>query len=133
MESVELQKSTPTQITEVKMISIEIRRKIEVDDCLAEEIEELNNVYNITTLACCCGHGDEKEAFIAVDDNMYGLYEDIMEGSDVVISLLIMQKLGYNLAHEPYYYLAHDHEGKQKMKELPAFVPKSKCKCQKKD
>lgn len=55
---------------------IEISREIEVDECLAEEIGELNNIYGIVTLACCCGHGDEKEAYIAVDDNMQGLYEN---------------------------------------------------------
>ena len=104
---------------------IEIRHEIEVDECLAKEIEELNNIYGIVTSACCCGHGDEKEAFIAIDDNMQGLYENV--------SVVKMHRLGYKAAHEPYYYLALNHydSDKEQMKELPAFIPKSKCKCKK--
>ena len=108
---------------------IEISHKIEVDECLAEEVRELNNIYGIVTLACCCGHGDEQEAYIAVDDNMQGLHENIIENSTRPVSVLKMRKLGYKVAHEPYYYLAFDHYGSDIMKELPAFIPKSKCKC----
>lgn len=114
------------------MCKIEIRHEIEVDECLAKEIEELNNIYGIVTLACCCGHGDENEAFIAVDDNMQGLYENVMENSTRTISVLKMRQLGYKVAYEPYCYAAFDHYGAEEhMKELPTFVPKSTCKCQK--
>ena len=32
--------------------------KVSIDDCIADEVEILNNVYDIFTLSSCCGHGD---------------------------------------------------------------------------
>jgi len=39
-----------------------------VDSCIADEIKELNNVYNIDTHFSCCGHGIKENSIIIVRD-----------------------------------------------------------------
>ena len=75
-------------------VEIEVRHKIEVDGCIAKEVEELNNLYGVTTLWSCCGHGDVKRAAIVVikedvDTVVHELgYEQIMADPDVDITTM---------------------------------------------
>ncbi len=41
-------------------------RTAHIDECIKEEIFELNERYNIHTISCCCGHRKGKE-YIAVE------------------------------------------------------------------
>jgi hypothetical protein len=61
---------------------IVIHHAVEVDACIADEVEELNNRYGIVTEWSCCGHGDRTLASISVKtngrDKMYALrYETV--------------------------------------------------------
>ena len=106
---------------------IMINHKIKVDDCIADEILELNNNYNILTLASCCGHGED-DGFIVVHNDMYdSTIDDI--GSDI----LKMLKLGYKFK-DFYTYNADSMSKNKKLttwrkRTVPCFLPKSKCKC----
>lgn len=105
---------------------IVINHKVKVDECIADEISELNNKYNILTLASCCGHGEE--GFIVVHNDMYDSNIDDIE-SDIVKML----KLGYKF--KDYYTYNADSMSKNKKlimwrkRTVPCFIPKSKCKC----
>ena len=46
--------------------NIQIHHQITVDECIAEEISELNNLHGIVTMYSCCGHGYKNGAFITV-------------------------------------------------------------------
>ena len=35
---------------------IKLGHTVMIDDCIADEIKELNNKYNIQTIDTCCGH-----------------------------------------------------------------------------
>ena len=77
---------------------------IEVDDCLAEEIQELWEK-GIHTRGCCCGHSKET-GFIQVERTDLGK----------------MIELGYQWYHEyPEELGGYDRHD--------AFIPHSKCKC----
>lgn len=78
---------------------VELIHKTEIDDCIAKEIENLNNIHNIKTIYSCCGH-QNNNAFILV----YG-EKDIRK----------MLELGYIKKSIFTYYIA--------------FQPKSECKC----
>ncbi len=80
--------------------TIIVHHEISVDECILDEVEELNNRYGVVTIHTCCGHGNKKQAFISVRLN----------------SIEKMLLLGYD--KKPKHYLLHD-----------TFTPKSKCKC----
>ncbi len=110
-----------------KTRTIEIKHKIDVDICLADEIEKLNNVHGIVTLACCCGHGFDEDALIVVVDNAY---KDIDNFHDVSINR--MRKLGYEIKDfytYDAYTLNKNNKLKPTKKKYISFKPKSKCKC----
>ena len=83
--------------------------KIAVDDCIADEIEKLNNIHGIFTLSSCCGHG--------------GTPYIIVTGSD----MRVMMDLGYNSMALK--YLDNDTEIEGDRIVMMAFRPKSECKC----
>lgn len=88
---------------------ITLVHKISVDDCIADEIEKLNNMHGIFTLSSCCGHG--KAGYI------------IVAGSD----MHVMIDLGYN--NMVLKYLDNDVEIEGDRIVIMAFKPKSECKC----
>lgn len=79
--------------------SDEYKESIQVDECIADEIEELWNK-GIKTMGCCCGHGLEL-GFIQVAND----------------SILKMEKLGYQ------HYIYTDEFGGVERKD--AFIPKT--------
>lgn len=85
---------------------ITVVHNISVDSCIADEIEELNNINNILTLSSCCGHGETGYIIVA--------------GSDIQK----MIKLGYDMTTLK--YLDNEIESDLVM---CAFKPKSKCSC----
>lgn len=88
---------------------ITLIHKISVDECIAEEIEKLNNVYDIFTLSSCCGHGNAGYIIVA--------------GSD----MKRMIDLGYNTVALK--YLDNDAEIGGDRIVMMAFRPKSECRC----
>jgi len=88
---------------------ITLVHKISVDDCIADEIEKLNNIHGIFTLSSCCGHGNAGYIIVA--------------GSD----MHVMVELGYN--NIALKYLDNDTEIEGDRIVMMAFKPKSKCKC----
>lgn len=100
---------------------ITITHKIKVDQCIADEILELNNKHNILTILSCCGHGDEKEAFLLVHDDDIGK----------------IIKLGYEIASEMIYaeraqiQCQTKDEIKLSVRWSLGFRPKSICQCKK--
>lgn len=84
--------------------------KISVDMCIADEIEKLNNVYDIFTLSSCCGHGEIGYIIVA--------------GSDIQQ----MSKLGYNTIALK--YIDNDIVCNDDRMVL-CGLPKSKCICNK--
>ena len=88
---------------------ITLVHKISVDDCIADEIEKLNNVHGIFTLSSCCGHGGGPYIIVA--------------GSD----MRTMMDLGYNSIALK--YLDNDAEIEGDRIVMMAFRPKSECKC----
>ena len=81
---------------------------LEIDDCIADEIEDLWDA-NIHTLGCCCGHGKER-GFIQVERTDF---QNMLD-------------LGY----EWYRDYPEDFGGKDR---FDAFVPKSRCFCRSKN
>lgn len=79
---------------------------IEIDDCLVDEIKDLWSK-GIHTLGCCCGHS-ENVGFIQVERTDFQKMLD----------------LGYKWYHD----YPEDYGGKYR---FDAFIPKSKCKCEK--
>ena len=114
-------------------MKLTVSHTIEVDDCIADEVRELNYL-GIITLACCCGHGKKKNAFIAVHDDSYKMWKGLLEETSEISSFQQMLSLGYKLDKEGYHYTAHSYSsiGDDKMKIIPSFRPKSKCHCKKK-
>lgn len=88
---------------------ITLVHKISVDECIADEIEKLNNVHSILTLSSCCGHGEAGYIIVA--------------GSD----MQIMIGLGYGVIALK--YLDNDAEIEGDRIVMMAFKPKSECKC----
>ncbi len=88
---------------------ITLVHNISVDDCIADEIEKLNNVHGIFTLSSCCGHGNVGYIIVA--------------GSDMER----MISLGYNTMALK--YLDNDAEIEGDRIVMMAFKPKSECKC----
>ena len=88
---------------------ITLVHKVSIDDCIADEIEKLNNIDDIFTLSSCCGHGDTGYIIVA--------------GSD----MQRMIDLGYNTMALK--YLDNDAEIEGDRIVMMAFRPKSECKC----
>lgn len=78
--------------------------ELNIDECIANEIQELWN-YGIHTKGCCCGHGKDT-GFIQVERT------DIKH----------MLDLGYE-----WYIYPNDNS------RFDAFIPKTKCKCKKEE
>jgi hypothetical protein len=110
----------------MKHNSQEITIKVKVDECIADEIEHLNNVNKIQTLFSCCGHGRK-------DDSAYIYVEEC--------DIRKMLRLGYRLDSGGYTiwqcFHSNDAEKENAKKNLPtiyitpfaSFAPKSVCKC----
>ena len=88
---------------------ITLVHKVSIDDCIADEIEKLNNIDDIFTLSSCCGHGDTGYIIVA--------------GSD----MQRMIDLGYNTMALK--YLDNDAEIEGDRIVMMAFRQKSECKC----
>lgn len=85
------------------------RRDVPVDFCIADEIQELNNM-NVHTLSCCCGHG--KAGQIVEYENGFGKWKQYVNPPSVLIdekSVDHVKKLGY--IPFPYYYADGEHNG----------------------
>lgn len=89
--------------------NIIITHSIDVDSCIADEIEKLNNIDDIFTLSSCCGHGNT--GYI------------IVVGSD--IEKMIHLEYGTTAIR----YLDNEVELDKERVVLCAFKPKSECNC----
>jgi hypothetical protein len=47
---------------------------IPVDQCIGKEIETLIN-YGVTTVGCCCGHGERKPSALVTNDSRDKLFD----------------------------------------------------------
>lgn len=92
-----------------KETDITVFHHISVDECIAKEIEELNNINDIFTLSSCCGH--EQNGYI------------IVAGNDIKR----MMDLGYRTVTLK--YIDNDAEIDGDRIVMCAFRPKSECKC----
>lgn len=94
------------------IVSITLTNTIEVDACIAKEIEFLNNMAGIQTIYSCCGHGS-------------GGY--IIAHPDCVED---MKKLKYK-SDGKLYATRFDEDDRYLIGHLwlLKFIPKSKCKC----
>lgn len=90
--------------------NITIIHNIDVDACIADEIERLNNKNNIFTLSSCCGHGLEAGYIIVA-------------GSEIEN----MMRLGYDTIALK--YLDNEVDLEKDRIVICAFRPKSKCIC----
>lgn len=98
-----------TENTTHKEKSITLVHRISVDECIADEIEKLNNMYDIFTLSSCCGHGHVGYIIVAGND------------------MHIMLELGYdNVASK---YLDNDVDIEEDRIVMMTFKPKSECRC----
>jgi len=91
--------------------NITIVHNIDVDSCIAGEIEKLNNIDNILTLSSCCGHGET--GYIIVAGN----------------KIEKMNRLGYEITTPK--YMDNEIEFDKDKVVLCSFKPKSECVCQK--
>lgn len=89
--------------------NITIVHSIDVDTCIADEIEKLNNIDDIFTLSSCCGHGDTGYIIVA--------------GSEIEK----MIRIGYETTALK--YLDNEVELDKDRVVLCGFKPKSECKC----
>lgn len=89
--------------------NITIVHNIDVDSCIADEIEKLNNIDNIFTLSSCCGHGYTGYIVVA--------------GSEIEK----MTRLGYEMTTLK--YLDNEIDIDKERIVLCAFKPKSECTC----
>jgi len=90
--------------------SITITHNIDVDSCIADEIEKLNNIDDIFTLSSCCGHG----CWVGYI---------IVAGSEIEK----MMQLGYDTTALK--YLDNEVELDKDRVVICAFKPKSECNC----
>ena len=100
-----------TKKTVHKETNITIVHEIDVDSCIAGEIEKLNNVDDIFTLSSCCGHGATGYIIVA--------------GSE------IEKMIGLGYETKALNYLDNDIESGNERIVLCAFKPKSECVCNK--
>lgn len=92
--------------------NITIVHSIDVDVCIADEIEKLNNIDDIFTLSSCCGHGNTGYIIVA--------------GSEIEK----MIRLGYETTALK--YLDNEVELDKDRVVLCGFKPKSECNCREK-
>lgn len=45
-----------------------------VDSCIAEEVQRLNNV-GIKTVGCCCGHGKQEPTVLVLEESLNEMKE----------------------------------------------------------
>lgn len=96
------------------MTEITISQTFDVDDCIADEVLELNQM-GIQTLYCCCGHGSRHNAFISVKTD----YQSKMREMGYKEKKPIIRKKVYRQYPKS---LVYDHEYTD-----VSFLPKSKC------
>lgn len=99
-----------TEKTTHKETTITIVHEIDIDSCIADEIEKLNNIDDIFTLSSCCGHG-------------INVGYIIVAGSEIEK----MVSLGYETTALK--YLDNEIEFDKDRVVLCAFKPKSECIC----
>lgn len=92
-----------------KETDITVVHRISVDECIAKEIEKLNNVNDIFTLSSCCGHGEAGYIIVA--------------GIDIER----MMDLGYYTTALKYSDNDTEIEGDKIV--ICSFKPKSECRC----
>ncbi len=90
-----------------------------IDDCIADEIQEINNKYNIQTIDTCCGHG-LRSGWIVVS-----------EYSTEAMLNLGYERDGYHDVE--YHHLCEDKQNRRMTIEgfnrYLKFKPKSICRC----
>lgn len=84
------------------------KKRILVDACIADEIQDLNN-NGIITLGCCCGHGAAGK--IIEYENEFGKWRKHGEPPSVLISETSVE-LSKTLGYRPYPYLYDNDEYK---------------------
>lgn len=86
----------------VSIINKQNKSRVVVDACIAEEIQQLNNL-GVVTLGCCCKHGLAGQ--IAEHENAYGLWKERRSPPECLIhegSIGLAKELGYTPI--PYIY-----------------------------
>lgn len=97
-------------------IEIKLGHTVMVDDCIADEIKEINNKYNIQTIDTCCGHGLDS-GYIVVSES----------STDSMLNLGYVFKGFHNIG----YKRRNKEIDIQIYNKYPKFLPKSVCKCHK--
>jgi hypothetical protein len=90
----------------VNVINEQNNKRVKVDACIADEVQELNNL-GVITLGCCCGHG--RAGQIVEWENNAGKWKSYAEPSHALIrkdSIEIVERIGYR----PFPYLYADGE-----------------------
>lgn len=83
------------------------KSRVVVDACIAEEIQQLNNI-GIVTLGCCCGHGEAGK--ITIHENGLGKWKEHSSPPHCLInskSVDLAKDQGYRPF--PYYYSDGEH------------------------
>lgn len=91
----------------VHVVNSQNKKRVKVDACIAQEIQELNDK-GIFTLSCCCSHGESGN--IVEYENGYGKWKTNTPPPHVLIkeeSVKKMESLGYRPF--PYYYADGEH------------------------
>ncbi|MFD2637705.1 hypothetical protein [Piscibacillus salipiscarius] len=79
---------------------------VNVDACIADEIQKLNN-QGVITLGCCCGHG--KAGQIVEYENKFGKWKTHHDPPITLIKEKSVE-LAINLGYKPYPYFYADGE-----------------------
>jgi len=100
-------------------------KKIKVDACIADEIQQLNNT-GVITLGCCCGHGQAGKVLGYGDKD-----KNFNEYQNPPITLIdencieFVKTLGYK--PYPYYYLDGEFKGTWQMQLKSGCITKKEC------
>lgn len=109
----------------VNVISEQNNKRVKVDACIADEVQELNNL-GVITLGCCCSHG--KAGKIVDWENSYGKWKSYAEPSQALIckkSVELAKDCGYKPI--PYYYANGEHNDVWKIQLKTGCVTEDDC------
>lgn len=110
----------------VNIINKQAKSVVKVDACIADEIQELNNL-GVVTIGCCCGHGTAGE--IVEYENGYGKWKEYKSPPHALIrkeSIEDVKSLGYRPF--PYYYADGENHSVYKMFLKTGCITNQDCK-----
>lgn len=101
------------------------KSEVVIDACIADEIQELNNL-GIITVGCCCGHG--MSGHITDWENGFGKWKGIQAPPNTLIdevSVELAKSLGYR--PYPYYYSDGSQNGVWQMNLISGCITIDEC------